>query len=176
MLVFARAARTNIVPPHFVFPETQSIRFLKENAGNFRIARFGTPLPFLPNFPLVYRIFDAQGTDSFIVKDYGTLFKTFFTQKFYNVINGPLAAKDLNAPLLHFLGVKYILSYTLIFPTPSHLRLLFFHPGEMAVYENKKALPVVRLVNHVVSVKEKPQVLKALTSPHFSPDKEDCSF
>lgn len=169
IFIFAYKTNPNQVPRSFVFPEVKSIQVLARMAGRDRVIRYRPHQLVFPNMLLLYRIFDVQGYDSLVFKDYDKLFRTLFPQPFTNFISGPSDPKHLEMPVLNFLNIKYLLSGSPILTLPQNIRQVYSDKKEMVIYENKDVLPRAYFVNQTKKIMKGDKILQALASKAFKP-------
>ena len=127
--------------PKMAFFETDSIKYLRENLGNYRMMSVGKDFrDWMPaNTPMVYGLNDIQGTDSLWYRGYHRFLKTMNPQA--PTFDWP----NLDSPQLDLLGVKYLLTSEYI--TSPKWELVYDRDGK--VYLNRKVMP--RVISSQVS-------------------------
>jgi len=155
---------------------TASTRFLQENIGLHRVARYGTgvlesPLP--PNTGMIYGLSDIQGKDPFILRDYVdflSLIEDFQERPlwFWNRLPNFEESESLSSKLLDLLGVKYILA-TEPFENSKYELVFDGSEKDILIYENKRVLPRVFIVHRVEVIVEREGALARLRSDSFDP-------
>jgi len=100
----SEAAWLDRVPP--------AIRYLQDDAGVFRIARFGPRYVLYPNLPLLYGLHDVGGYDSILLSDYIHYLNAIEPQHrvWWNLVTSFDRASSLDSPLLSLLNIRYLLT------------------------------------------------------------------
>ena len=127
---------TPFSPAEYFYPQTQTIKFLQENLGDYRYLTTDRRL-LPPNAGIMYRLATIEGYDPLYLKSYAKVITEMEagapgTIASFNRIIRPT---NLNSPILNRLGVKYILSLNQI---NSPQFKLVFQEGQTLVYENLK--------------------------------------
>jgi len=129
--LFAFGLRFNpYVDPNMAYPETDSIRWLKENVGRHRIASLASNgLDWMAhNSPMVFGLRDIHGSDSLRVR------------RSFELVSGPqldqASYPESNSPLLDALGVKYLITRQQV---GEGWQLV--QDADVPIYENLEALP-----------------------------------
>lgn len=118
------------VDSRMAYPETDSIRWLKDNVGHHRIASLASNgLDWMAhNSPMIFGLRDIHGSDSLRVR------------RSFELVSGPQLDQanypESNSPLLDALGVKYLMARQQI---GEGWRLI--QDAEVPIYENLEALP-----------------------------------
>lgn len=134
----------------YLFPQTKSIEFLKNQKGQFRIMEADSRiLP--PNFSSIYKIQDIDGYDPLYSERYAELIAA--SERGRADIKPPFGFNRIITPhsytskIIDLLGVKYILSLNDIsLPNLSKV----FQEGETRIYQNKNFLPRVFFVSRTI--------------------------
>lgn len=140
----------------YIYPETKTITFIKNNIGNFRL--MSTDQRILPpNFSAVFKIQDVSGYDPLYLRSYAEFIAAMERGKpninppfgFNRIIN----PQNVDSKLVDLLGVKYILSLNAL--NSDKLKLVF-QEGETKIYENKNVIPRIFFPERIkyVSTKE----------------------
>ncbi|MGQ9461781.1 MAG: hypothetical protein ACUVRR_01775 [Candidatus Fervidibacter sp.] len=148
------------------FFETPSIRWLKRNLGMQRFIAVGTDAikHWTPsNTLMVYRLRDAQGSDSLITM------RTFkFLQSWDK--NSPLhrafAVRNFDSPLLDLMAVRYIVAAEPL-STEEQRGLRLVRAGDLWIYENGDALPRAFAVNVWQWVGSSEEALGKIKAPNL---------
>ena len=156
-----------------IFPETESIKFLKNNASISRILPMEPILP--PNTGMFYHLYDVRGYDSVEMKRYN---------KYLNLagLEGESSPSlenfsNHNPRLIDLLNVKYILAEEEI--NGSNLKLVF--DKDVKIYENTDLLPRAFIVSKVKVIRDEARLIEELKSGKFNPEEyvileEDTNF
>lgn len=152
----------------YLFPSTQALTFLQQNAGNNRIMTTDSRiLP--PNFSAIYRLQSVDGYDPLYLLRYGELIAASERRK--ADINPPFGFNRIITPhnydskIIDLLGVKYVLSLSVL----DSLKLTkVFQEGETIIYENKNVMPRAFFVKDIKLVKEKEEAIKMLFDPSIN--------
>jgi hypothetical protein len=111
---------------------------------------------------LYYLLFDAYGYEAVPIRDY---------DRFIYYVKNERLSKTLR--LISMINVRYIISEEEILEKGLKLAYLIKNDNRIIrIYENPHVLPRAYLVHRVISVKDRKNVFKALTSPSFNPAKE----
>ncbi len=125
------------VDKRMAYPETDSIRWLKEHVGHDRMTSLASDgLDWMAhNSPLVFGLRDIHGSDSLRVK------------RSFELVSGPELAQSQyppsDSPLLDALAVRYLMTRQTVSDNWEPLV-----GGEAPIYENKEALPRAFLVSN----------------------------
>ncbi len=126
---------------NYLYPQTNTISFLKNNLGNYRIMASDSRI-FPPNFSIMYKFQTIDGYDPLYLQRYGELMAA--TGRDSANINPPfgfnriITMQDYHDNLISLLGIKYVLSLDNI--TDINF-VKVFSEGDTKIYENKKVLP-----------------------------------
>jgi uncharacterized membrane protein YfhO len=155
---------------------TASTKFLQENIGLYRVARYGTgflesPLP--PDTGMIYGLSDTQGKDIFILKDYVDFLNLIEDHQerplwFWNRLPNFEESKSLSSKLIDLLNVKYVLA-TEAFEAPGYELVFDGNGRDILIYENKEVLPRTFIVHRVKVILEKEKILAQLKSDSYNP-------
>lgn len=146
-------------PSHWIFPKTETTRFIQENTDFSRILSRDRRI-FPPNFSLAYQFFDVAGYDPLYIKRYGQLVAAWEREKpdispaAFNRIITPMQFDNFITDLL---GVKYILTQE---PIQSEKLILKGKEGDTHIYKNKNVFPRVFLVENIVVRKDDQSVIE----------------
>lgn len=155
----------------YLYPETTTIKFLKENIGEDKIAS-NDPRILAPNFSIVHKIKSVEGYDPIYLQRYGELVAAI--NRGEPVISPPFGfnrivrIEDFDSPLIDMMGIKYILSLSEIEKENFDL---VNQEGQTYTYENKNALPFVFFVDEVIKVDDKQEAINVLFSEDFNASK-----
>ena len=151
------AANVNpAVERRMVYSSTDSLRWLQQNVGNQRILSVGSSgvTGWMPsNSAMVYGLADVQGSDSLW---------TMRWHKFMHALD-PLAKptpsthaiRNLDSPLLHMAGARYVLSDSAL---DSYPNLKLVRHGDLWIYENISAQPRATISSEALHA-ESPEAL-----------------
>lgn len=146
----------------YIFPQTKTLTFLKQQKGQFRILSTDSRiLP--PNFSAIYKLQSVEGYDPLYLKRYAELIAA--SERGRPDINPPFGFNRIITPhrvdsrIINLLGVKYILSLTEI--NQKNLKKVF-QEGKTIVYENKEAFPRVFFVENVKRTYTKKETIQML--------------
>lgn len=148
--------------PEYLFPETQTLEFLSEQTGIFRIMSVDDRiLP--PNTSIMYGLQTVDGYDPLYLLRYAELIAASERNE-PNVsppfgFNRIITPKRFDSRIIDLLGVKYIVSL-------SDIKLqglsLVFEEGQTKVYENQNALPRAFSIQTLLPVSSKELAIKGL--------------
>ena len=154
-----------------LFPQTESISFLQNQKGQFRIMTTDSRiLP--PNFSTFYRIQSVDGYDPLYLERYGELITSSERRK--PDINPPfgfnriITPRNFDSKIIDLLGVKYVLSLSDL-QSPKLTKV--FQEGQTQVYENKNILPRAFFVENAVGAQDKNDAIKKLFANKDNLDK-----
>jgi uncharacterized membrane protein YfhO len=146
----------------YLYPSTEIISYLQKQKGQFRIATTDSKiLP--PNFSSVYRIESVDGYDPLYLKRYGELIAAMERNK--PDISTPfgfnriIAPHNYNSRLMDLLGVKYILSLSVL-DSPGLRKV--FQEGQTLVYENKNVISRAFFVRNIKLSADKKESIEML--------------
>ncbi len=155
--------------PDYLYPETQTIRYLEENIGNYRIAT-NDPRIMAPNFSNIYKIQTVEGYDPLFTSRYAELISAINRNK--PDINPPFGFNrivrldNLNSKFSDLLGVKYVLSLNEI-DDPKYKKV--FEEGLTKTYENTNVLPKAFFVKKVIYSKDKKDSISLMFDSKYKP-------
>lgn len=153
LIIFLDLARLGwdyipVVDSSIVFPETESVKSLKQDEGLFRVAstwnKMKDPPVFPPNTLLPYGISDIKAYASLIPQ------QGFMEEKFYDLLN-----------------VKYVLVAPATQMPQEKYRLVF--DKDIWIYENTEVLPRAYMVHQAKSVETEEQALAEMRKNTFDP-------
>lgn len=146
----------------YLFPNTQVIRFLQNQKGQFRIMTTDSRmLP--PNFSSVYKIQSIDGYDPLYLRRYGELIAA--SERKEPDIQPPFGFNRIITPhnydsrIVDLLNVRYVLSLSEL-SSPKLTKV--FEEGETRVYENKNVLPRAFFVSSVRREGTRKKTIEAL--------------
>lgn len=153
----------------FLYPETKSIEFLKNNLNEHRYATNDSRI-LAPNFNLMHNLYSVEGYDPLYVNKYGEFIAAINRGK--PDISSPygfnriVRVEKFDSKLINLLGIKYVLSLSEI--NNQNFELVI-EDGQTKVYENTNVLPRVFFVESVEQIKGKENMIKKLFSQDFDP-------
>lgn len=156
----------------YLYPETKTITFLKENLGNHRIMS-ADPRILPPNFPMNHKLQSIEGYDPLYLRRYGEFATAMKRDK--PDINPPfdfnriVTLGDPSDRLIDLMGVKYVLSLDEI-NSPKLEKV--FQEGQTKVYENTQVLPRAFFVEKLSFVSDKNGAINLLKDENFDLSKE----
>jgi hypothetical protein len=152
----------------YLYPETKSIKFLKEQKQPFRIMSTDSRiLP--PNFSVFYKLQTIDGYDSLYLLRYGELMAAMGREK--PDISSPFGFNRIIQPqnykssLINLLNVKYILSFENL--SAKNLTKVF-EEGTVKIYENTDAYERMFFVGRTVSVKDKKSAIDQIFYQNYA--------
>ena len=177
---------TPFSPPEFVYPQTEVMNYLKENAGINRFWGYGTGY-IDTNFSTFLGNFSPEGNDPLFIRRYGELISAAENGKVKTPIPradvvlpkgyGPddLRANPFRQHLFNLLGVKYLLhkndglkeEWQPDYQTfPPEIYQLVWQKTPWQIYENKQVLPRIFLAGDYI-VAQGQKIVDLLMSPDF---------
>lgn len=155
----------------YLYPQTASIDFIKNNIGDYRIATADSRiLP--PNFSSIYGLQSIEGYDPLFLNRYAEFISAINRNK-PNIdppfgFNRIVRVENFSSDLFDLFGVKYVLSLSDV-SEEGFIRV--FEEGQTKVYENKNVYPRVFFINNVVAAKDKQDAINFMFDPLFDPRK-----
>ena len=146
----------------YFYPQTETIEFLQNQGGQFRIATTDSRI-LAPNIPTYYHLETIEGYDPLYLNSYAQFIA--LNERGNADISPPygfnriITPRRLDTKYIDFLNVKYILSLSEE-KNPNWNKV--FQEGETRVYENTSFLPRAFLVTSVLSEKDDSQVAERL--------------
>src|SRR5581483_8837617 len=141
----------------FLFPNTQTLSYIKENQGEYRTMTTDSRI-FPPNFSIMYGIYSIEGDDPLYLKRYGELMAAQGRNK--PDISAPfgfnriITPHNYYSPIINLLGVKYVLSFD------QNLSLKkIAEEGKTVLYENQNAFPRAFFVNFLINSQSKEETI-----------------
>lgn len=186
-LLFYFKKITPFSPPEFIYPETEIMKFLQENAGINRFWGYGSGY-IESNFSTFTRTYAVDGYDPLFIRRYGELISASDNGKIKDPIpradvvlaggygQEALRENPFRQQLLNLLGVKYILQkdeglvdeWQPDYQTfPQEIYELIWQKGKWQVYENKSVLPRFFLVGDYQVEKDKQKIVDLIFDPEF---------
>ena len=161
----------------FLYPQTKTITFLKQNKEQFRIMTSDTPV-FPPNFSVIFRLQSIDGYDPLYLRRYAELIAVLERQKPDIAapfgFNRIIIPHDFNSKITDLLGVRYFLSRTEVKSTKL---TKVFQEGKTRVYENPHAFPRAFFVENIHCASDKQHAIEELyketTNLHITAIVED---
>lgn len=153
----------------YLFPDTKSLTFIKNNIDEFRIATTDpTILP--PNFSAVYGIPSVEGYDPLFTMRYAQFISAINRNK-PNIappfgFNRIVRIENFDSDLVDLLGVKYVLSLSNL-TNPKFEKV--FEEGQTKVYENTNVFPRAFIVQNVLSSKGVQDSINKMFESGFDP-------
>lgn len=124
-----------------VFRETPVTKFLQEQPGPFRIAKFAPEngaVLFPANTPAVFELEDLHGFGPLHIRDLDVMLRAVERRRAAPRNLHPFRdSRALDSPILDLLGVRFVLSRAPI----QSASLSLVHEGAIDVYENRNVLP-----------------------------------
>lgn len=150
-----------------VYPLTDSVDFLKKNAGISRIMTPGGISLLTPNSAVVYGLYDVRGYSTMVSSRYRDYVGLFNGSRM--TVNGLLKFTGYEeSKLWDLLNVKYVVtSPRFRFESPVNLTLVY--SGEVKIYENLNCLPRAFVVHRAKIVDNPSAILKEIGSVEFDP-------
>lgn len=153
----------------FLYPETASIKFLKNNLGEYRYATSDSRI-LAPNFNMMHNLYSVEGYDPLYLNKYGEFIAAINRGKpdidppygFNRIVR----VENFDSDLINLLGIKYILSLDEI--NKQNFELVE-EDGQTKVYENKNVLPRVFFVENVEKVEDREKLISKLFNNEFNP-------
>lgn len=146
----------------YLFPQTETLKFLESQKGQFRIMTTD-PRIFSPNFSIIHKLQSVDGYDPLYLKGYGELIASLERGK--PDISGPfgfdriITPHNIDSKLIDLLGVKYIMSLSDL--TSNRFKKVF-QEGETRVYENEKVMPRAFFVDQTINSNSSTNSIKLL--------------
>lgn len=146
----------------YLFPQTETISFLKKNLGYNRFMTTDSRI-FPPNFSIIYRLQSLDGYDPLYLRRYGELIAA--SERGKPDIDPPFGFNRIITPhnyeskIMDLLGVKYILSLS---DLKSDKLKKVFQEGQTRVYENKNVLSRTFFAEDIVFTSSKEETIKVL--------------
>lgn len=172
---------TPFSPPEFVYPQTEVMNYLKNNAGINRFWGYGTGY-IDTNFSTLLGNYSIEGYDPLFIQRYGELISASDDGQ----IKRPIPRADVvlakenyfRQQLLNLLGVKYILQKNEMlgqewrpdyqtFPPLTYQ--LIWQKSHWQIYENKMALPRIFFLGQYRLETEGQKIVEILFSQEFNP-------
>lgn len=152
----------------YIFPKTESIRFLQENQGHFRsLSVDDRILP--PNTSIMYGLQTVEGYDPLYLKRYGQLIvaaernKPSFEHPWgFNRIITP---SNFESKIYDLMGVKYVLSLS---DLDSDKLKKVYSEGSTIIYENKNVFPRAFSVENVIPADNSDDALRIMFDEDIS--------
>lgn len=152
----------------YLYPKTKVLKFLSEDRSQFRIMT--TDNRILPaNVTIMYGIQTVDGYDPLYLLRYGELIAASergepnITPPFgFNRIISPT---QYNSSIMDMLGVKYILSLTLL---EGESLSKVYEEGETSLYENSDALDRAFFVENIIMTSSKQETIDEMFQPELN--------
>lgn len=162
---------TPFTQPEYFFPTSKVIEFLQKQPKPFRILSLNKEI-MPPNVSGMYGLETIEGYDPIVNSRYEEFFAALargrpdITEPFG--FNRILTTERIDSPLIPLLNVTYVLSLT---DREEPYLVKVFAEGGTRVYEDKRALPRIYLVEGARMVSDKQKIIDALYDPAFQPRK-----
>lgn len=146
----------------YLFPQTKSIAFLRNDTSIFRIMSTNAEI-FPPNFSSIYRLETIDGYDPLYLRRYGEFAvaiernKPDITPPFG--FNRIVTIKNASSPFINLMGVKYVFSFDELQASKFEKIL---EEGKTKIYRNKEAFPRAFFVSNVVQVSSKHEAINRM--------------
>lgn len=153
---------TPFTKKEYLFPQTETLKFLESRKGEFRIMTTD-PRIFSPNFSVIHKLQSVDGYDPLYLKGYGELIVSLERGK--PDISGPfgfdriITPHNIDSKLVDLLGVKYVMSLSDL--TSDGFKKVF-REGETRVYENEKVMPRAFFVDQTINSNSSTNSIKLL--------------
>lgn len=147
----------------YLYPNTKTIKFLKENLGNYRYMSTDSRI-FPPNFSVMYKFQSLDGYDPLYLEDYAELIAAI-GRKLPNIdrpfgFNRIITPQSTDTSLINILGVKYIITFGKPGINPNYKKV--FTEGQTNVYENLDVLPRTFFAWNIYAAKNKQDVIEQI--------------
>lgn len=154
--------------PSYLFPETGTIKFLKQNIGNYRFMTTDSKI-FPPNVSTMYKLQTVDGYDPLYLRNYGELIAASERGK-PNIqppfgFNRIITPHSYSSKIMDLLGVKYVLSLSDL--SEQKLKKVY-QEGETRVYENMRVLPRAFFVKSIFQVNDKQEAINSLFDVNYN--------
>ena len=150
--------------PQTIYPETATIRVLKQRSKLERVMGLAT---IKPNTLLPFELYDACGYDSFFPVYTGRYFNYLISGE--SGLDGPMSAQvfpitNYTSPLVNLLGVRYFIAY----PGQQLDGYKKVAESPLPIFENPNRLPRAFIVGEYRTVVDLSQTLRTLASGDFN--------
>lgn len=149
----------------WIFPETQTTQFLKNQEKPFRIMSTDRRI-FHPNTPAVYGIESVDGYDPLYLTSYNKLVSVWQSENPQappSAFNRIVTPQKYDSPIASLMNVKYVLTFDEI-SQPGFVKV--HQEGQTKVYQNLNALPRFYFVEKVASAQSQSDELAYLLDPN----------
>ncbi|OGD88711.1 hypothetical protein A2693_04580 [Candidatus Curtissbacteria bacterium RIFCSPHIGHO2_01_FULL_40_12] len=149
----------------WIFPDTQTTKFLSSIARPFRVITTDRRI-LNGSTSAVYKLENVAGYDPLFLKDYGQLITVWDSGKITKPgsFNRFVTPQKYNHKIANFLNAKYIVT----FDTLDDQGFEKVHQeGETKIYENKNALPRAFFVKEVIKADNRDKELEKLIDKNF---------
>ncbi|MEX2028043.1 MAG: YfhO family protein [Candidatus Curtissbacteria bacterium] len=150
----------------WIFPETQTLKFLQGQEKPFRIMTTDRRI-LHPNSQAAYALESVDGYDPLYLSDYSKYISTLQSQSPNtkpSSFNRIITPQKYDSKLSDLLNVKYVVTLDNL-ENPNFVKV--FEEGETKTYLNKKALPRAFFVNSVVNQSDEVTELTTLLDNSF---------
>ena len=169
LLYFATSYNT-AVDPATLYPKTPGVDFLLADPSLYRVALDTGEGTLFPDTLQPFGIQEVGGYESLYPDRYADLLASIESGRPTTSGFGNLAMLTrLDSPLLDLLNVKYVLRPPDAPPPGEGFALAYRH--EMAIYENRRALPRAFVAPECRVAPDGPSALAALFAPDFRPER-----
>ncbi len=154
----------------WIFPQTQTTEFLKNQEKPFRILTTDRRI-FHPNTPAVYGIESVDGYDPLYLTSYNKLVSVWQSgnpKAPPSAFNRIVTPQKYDSRVANLLGVKYVLTFDEI-ASPEYV--LVHQEGQTKIYENLSALPRFYFVDEVIKSQSQTDELSLVLDPNFDLNK-----
>lgn len=154
----------------WIFPETQTTQFLKNQKKPFRIMPTDRRI-FHPNTPAVYGIESVDGYDPLYLTSYNKLVSVWQSESPQappSAFNRIVTPQKYNSPIANVMNIKYVLTFDEI-SQPGFVKV--HQEGQTKVYQNLNALPRFYFVDQVRGAQSQSDELAYLLDPNSKIDK-----
>lgn len=156
----------------YLYPETKSIIYIKENIEDYRIASADARI-MAPNFFIMHRISSVEGYDPLFLDRYAKLISAINRNE--PDISSPygfnriVRIENFSSDLVDLMGVKYVLSLDEL-RIPGFVKVLT--DANTKIYENIDVVPRAFFVSSVKEAYSEREAINLLFNKEFNPRKE----
>ncbi len=153
----------------FLYPQTKSTEFMRNNLGLYRIGTADARL-MAPNFQIMHGLYSVEGYDPLYIGRYAEFIAAINRNKpdiappfgFNRIIR----VENYSSPLINLLGIKFVMSMTDM-NNPGFEKV--FEEGETKIYQNNNVLPKAYFVENIFFANSKQEVINKMFAKNFKP-------